>query len=719
MVEGNFDVVSLHARGVTNVVAPLGTAFTAVQAKLLRRYAPVVTLLFDGDAAGRKATRESRETCRTGGLVAKVAVLPGSKDPDDFVRERGPEALLAAVRAARGILEHLIDAALDEAFVRGDAHERAARVREVIQLITSEDDPTVRAMAQTYADNIAQRIGTPDAASFRLLKEAVTRALAEAARQRGPGAGGDAGGHADPSGPGSVRQSSTPGPENDGRGAGTDSSPWRARSRDQRSEIGLSILGCFLDFPDLLDDPAAEEAIRELEGDAALAAAAISSHKPGQKAGQEIGQDVFEILAHVPASIHTFAARRLASPRHEHREEARGELVSNAQKLKRLNQLNLAKQKGYKKEGSAAAHRPRQSQGLPHLRRGERRPAGRRGRRRPDRRRDERPRRRGHRDRRRRDAGQDRAQAHRRRRGARKKVQVRGEEQEESDPYYSKSNDPVRMYLRKMGSVSLLTREGEVEIAKRIERASTPCWQAILNSPIAVREIIDIGEKLRKHKIRVKDIIRDAEDDDQEFDEEEADRRIIRLIDKVKRPRQEAPRPARGAQGQDRRQAQGHRHRDRRDERRAGPDARGDAPQQEDDRQDRRQAQERSSRRSSAPRPTELEKRTGATKEQLKRMVRESRTTRASRRALAQEARRHDLAELEEFDAALKGAQKGLKKVEEELKIDVGEIRYTYETSARASAWPSAPRPSSSRPTCASSSRSPRSTRTAACSSWT
>src|SRR6478735_9420707 len=116
-----------------------------------------------------------------------------------------------------------------------------------------------------------------------------------------------------------------------------------------------------------------------------------------------------------------------------------------------------------------------------------------------------------------------------------KKVQVRGEEQEESDPYYSKSNDPVRMYLRKMGSVSLLTREGEVEIAKRIETGEHAVLAAILNSPIAVREIIDLGDKLRKHKIRVKDIIRDVEEDDQEFDEEEADRRIIRLIDKVKR----------------------------------------------------------------------------------------------------------------------------------------------------------------------------------------
>jgi len=104
----------------------------------------------------------------------------------------------------------------------------------------------------------------------------------------------------------------------------------------------------------------------------------------------------------------------------------------------------------------------------------------------------------------------------------------------EDDEYY-KSNDPVRMYLRKMGSVALLTREGEVEIAKRIEEGENEVLSAILSSPIAVREIIEIGERLKAHKIRVKDIVRDAEDEEHEFDEEEADRRIIRLIDKVKR----------------------------------------------------------------------------------------------------------------------------------------------------------------------------------------
>ena len=79
------------------------------------------------------------------------------------------------------------------------------------------------------------------------------------------------------------------------------------------------------------------------------------------------------------------------------------------------------------------------------------------------------------------------------------------------DSYAQKSNDPVRMYLRKMGSVSLLTREGEVEIAKRIEDGEGKIFQVILNSRVAVSEILEIGESLRKGKLRIKDVIRDLD----------------------------------------------------------------------------------------------------------------------------------------------------------------------------------------------------------------
>src|SRR5271170_2664281 len=107
--------------------------------------------------------------------------------------------------------------------------------------------------------------------------------------------------------------------------------------------------------------------------------------------------------------------------------------------------------------------------------------------------------------------------------------------EEELDGYYSKSNDPVRMYLRKMGSVSLLTREGEVEIAKRIEEGERRVLQVVLNSSIAVEEILELGNKLKAQKIRVKEVIRDVDEEDAEFDEEWHTERVVKLIDKVRR----------------------------------------------------------------------------------------------------------------------------------------------------------------------------------------
>jgi RNA polymerase primary sigma factor len=102
------------------------------------------------------------------------------------------------------------------------------------------------------------------------------------------------------------------------------------------------------------------------------------------------------------------------------------------------------------------------------------------------------------------------------------------------DSYTQKSNDPVRMYLRKMGSVSLLTREGEVEIAKRIEEGEDKIFEVILNSRVGVAEILEIGESLRKGKLRVKDVVRDL-DKEEEVDFEAAKVRALKLFDKVKR----------------------------------------------------------------------------------------------------------------------------------------------------------------------------------------
>src|SRR4051812_43863907 len=109
-------------------------------------------------------------------------------------------------------------------------------------------------------------------------------------------------------------------------------------------------------------------------------------------------------------------------------------------------------------------------------------------------------------------------------------------QREEEEDAYSKSNDPVRMYLRKMGSVSLLTREGEVEIAKRIEDGEKEVLEAVLHSSIAIKEIIQIGERLKKGKMRVREVIRDAPDEDDEtFDEQGRTDQVVKLIDKIRR----------------------------------------------------------------------------------------------------------------------------------------------------------------------------------------
>ncbi len=83
---------------------------------------------------------------------------------------------------------------------------------------------------------------------------------------------------------------------------------------------------------------------------------------------------------------------------------------------------------------------------------------------------------------------------------------------------FAKTNDPVRMYLRKMGTVSLLTREGEIEIAKRIEVGEQEVLNVILSTEIAIDDILKVEEHLRENKLLLKDVVRDLDEEDPEVD---------------------------------------------------------------------------------------------------------------------------------------------------------------------------------------------------------
>ena len=93
-----------------------------------------------------------------------------------------------------------------------------------------------------------------------------------------------------------------------------------------------------------------------------------------------------------------------------------------------------------------------------------------------------------------------------------------------------KSNDPVRMYLGKMGGVSLLTRDGEVEIARRIESGERQIVRSMLLSPVGTEEIVQLGKRLDEGKIKVKSLFRGLEDEYAQYDEAEYIEKIHNLI---------------------------------------------------------------------------------------------------------------------------------------------------------------------------------------------
>ena len=109
------------------------------------------------------------------------------------------------------------------------------------------------------------------------------------------------------------------------------------------------------------------------------------------------------------------------------------------------------------------------------------------------------------------------------------------EEMELEAEALAKAVDPVYMYLREMGSVSLLTREGEVEIAKRIETGEKEVIEAVLNSPLTIKEIIQFGERLRSKKVKTKELAQELEEEDYFLEEEFNVQRILSLIDQIKK----------------------------------------------------------------------------------------------------------------------------------------------------------------------------------------
>jgi DNA primase len=155
VVEGYFDVLRLVQAGVEHVVAPLGTALTGDQAELLKRYTKTVTLLYDSDAPGLRATFRAGDELLRHDVRVRVATMPAGEDPDTLVQKGGAEALAPILHDAVDVLERKIQLLERKGWFEGVEHRREALDRLL---------PTIRAAAnaitrELYLGRVAERTG--------------------------------------------------------------------------------------------------------------------------------------------------------------------------------------------------------------------------------------------------------------------------------------------------------------------------------------------------------------------------------------------------------------------------------------------------------------------------------------------------------------------------------------------------------------------------------
>jgi DNA primase len=177
LVEGNFDVMTLHEAGIEEAVAPMGTALTIEQIKLLARMAKRIVVVFDGDSAGSRAAEKTVPLAVEAGLFfaeadsdGRVAEMPAGKDPDEFVREHGAEAFRALVAQARPMLDHLIQRAADDATIPG----KATTAKRVVEVLAKVRNPLVRDL---YVRDLAAKLVVPVEQVSRMVREAANHAF--------------------------------------------------------------------------------------------------------------------------------------------------------------------------------------------------------------------------------------------------------------------------------------------------------------------------------------------------------------------------------------------------------------------------------------------------------------------------------------------------------------------------------------------------------------
>jgi DNA primase len=187
VVEGYVDAIRLHAAGIGCAVAPLGTALTAEQAKVLRRYTRQVVLSYDADAPGLRSTfRAGDELLRQGAMV-QVLTMPAGEDPDTLVRQGGAPAYRALLAEAVDLFERKIQL-LDRKNLFGSLQGRRRALDRLLPTIRAAADPITR---ELYIARAAERTGVSKSVIENEVNRTAGRHDGRTASEAVPGASDD------------------------------------------------------------------------------------------------------------------------------------------------------------------------------------------------------------------------------------------------------------------------------------------------------------------------------------------------------------------------------------------------------------------------------------------------------------------------------------------------------------------------------------------------
>jgi DNA primase len=182
LVEGYADMISVFQAGVQNVVATSGTALTDEQLELLGRYARSVTLLYDADSAGARATMRGIDLAVAHGFEVRVAELPAGEDPDVFVRTRGLEAFRDLLKRAASFLEFKAQTFSDQGML-DTAEGKTRAVRSIVETLARMPDELKR---NFYIQFLAEKYRIYESVLFRELEHRLARERQRTVMEQGP-----------------------------------------------------------------------------------------------------------------------------------------------------------------------------------------------------------------------------------------------------------------------------------------------------------------------------------------------------------------------------------------------------------------------------------------------------------------------------------------------------------------------------------------------------